>query len=687
MNIDNKELVFGLDIGTRSIVGTVGYKKGEDFIVVSQEVIEHTTRSMIDGQIHDIPKVGETVLKVKEKLEKNLKCELEDVCIAAAGRVLKTITTSVDLNYEYDTVISQEDIYSVESLGVEKAYEEFAKQNTDTVQFFCVGYSIIKYYINDLPIVNLIGHKGKKITIELIATFLPNDVVDGLTKAVEIADLNVANLTLEPIAAMHVAIPDRYRMLNIALVDVGAGTSDICITKSGSIVAYGMIPIAGDLLTEKIVEHCLVDFQTAEQIKRDATNLDVIKYEDILLLPQTITKEELNTLVETDIDTMTKQVANKIIELNGGKSVSAVFVIGGGGKFKGYTQKLSEALGIPAERVAIRGSEVMQNITFMQDDIIKDSMLVTPVGICLSYYEKGNNFIHILLNDKKIKVYNTGDMSVVDGIMQAGIANEDIFPKKGDSIHYTVDGINKTERGSMGESAIITVNGAVADLNTPMKSGDCIKLIPSTKGEDAKLFISKLEGSKLKLDIYVNDNMYNLPACISVNGELKSDNYQIKDGDAIEFKKYYKLEQLLDYLDRASDRAKKIYVNNEIADMDTLVYDNFKVVITNEINTTLEDELDKEVIELDNATYDREVLEESGISKGGNRTIYVNINGMAYALSTKTNYVYVDIFDVFKFDMTVQQDKRLVTNLNGRPAGYLETINDGDFIEVAWKDL
>ena len=59
-------------------------------------------------------------------------------------------------------------------------------------------------------------------------------------------------------------------MLNIALVDVGAGTSDISITRDGSIIAYGMIPYAGDELTEAIVHHYLVDFKTAEQMKRDS---------------------------------------------------------------------------------------------------------------------------------------------------------------------------------------------------------------------------------------------------------------------------------------------------------------------------------------------------------------------------------------------------------------------------------
>ena len=50
--------VFGLDIGTRNVVGTVGYKEGNEFIVVAQYVMQHETRAMIDGQIHDIGRVG-----------------------------------------------------------------------------------------------------------------------------------------------------------------------------------------------------------------------------------------------------------------------------------------------------------------------------------------------------------------------------------------------------------------------------------------------------------------------------------------------------------------------------------------------------------------------------------------------------------------------------------------------------
>ena len=89
---NNAGYVFGLDIGTRNMVGTVGYKtKDGRFIVAAQITREHKTRAMLDGQIHDIAKVSESIKEIKEELEKSLAMPLKEVCIAAAGRVLKTI--------------------------------------------------------------------------------------------------------------------------------------------------------------------------------------------------------------------------------------------------------------------------------------------------------------------------------------------------------------------------------------------------------------------------------------------------------------------------------------------------------------------------------------------------------------------------------------------------------------------
>lgn len=682
------QLVFGLDIGTRSIVGTVGYKSDSKFYVVAQEIREHETRAMLDGQIHDINKVGDTIRRVKEALEQKTGRKITEVCIAAAGRVLQTVTTSVEVDLGVDKVITTEDIYALDSAGVEKAYAEFQRINTSEEKFYCVGYSIIHYYMNGNPMSNLENHKAHIIAEELIATFLPDDVVDGLYRAVHLADLEVSNLTLEPIAAIQVAIPESFRMLNIALVDVGAGTSDISITKDGSIVAYGMLPCAGDSLTEIIAQNCLVDFAMAEKIKRGIMNNDIVEYQDIMALPQTITKEEVLGMVEAKVDSMTQQVADKIKELNGGKSVSAVFVVGGGGKIETYTDKLAAELGIQKERVALRGKEVMQAIEFLEEGIEKDSLLVTPIGICLNFYEQSNNFIYVTFNGERVKLYDNNKLAIVDAAMQAEFSKEALFPRRGKELNFTVDGKSKIVRGQLGEAAEIILNGERTDISRRIHANDIIEVKESTTGEPAKLEIQKLPEYSASLTVIVNDRSVVLPKFASVNGSLQSGYYEIQENDVIEMLNYYTIEQIAEFMDILIDQTMNVYVNNKRAGANTKVYENFSVVWTTEElrfdnegmdNEEMDyEEMDDEEIE-DEEQHETEYIEEL-------KEISVIANGRPVTMHGKTEYVFVDIFDYIDFDLSKVKGNGIATKRNGAAAQYMEPLAQGDVLEIYWKD-
>lgn len=709
-------LVFGLDIGTRSIVGTVGYKDEDKFIVVAQKVKEHETRAMLDGQIHDIEKVGNSIRLVKEYLEEQIGRKLTDVCIAAAGRVLETSNSHAEVEFEEEHTVTKEDVYALNSLAIEKAYASFLERNTTAQKFYCVGNSVVNYYLNDFQISNLENHKARKIAVELIATFLPDEVVDGLNKAVELAGLHVANMTLEPIAAIQVAIPERFRLLNIALVDVGAGTSDISITKDGSIIAYGMIPIAGDSLTEAIAMQCLTDFYVADQMKQDSTKGDIVTYEDIMGIKQTIATKDLDAIMEPILEDMTTRVSEKIKELNGGKSVSAVFVVGGGGKVNGYTQRLSDKLGIQAERVALRGKEVMQKIEFMDTSIEKDSLLVTPIGICLNFYEQNNNFIFVSFNGKKVKLYDNKHLKVTDAAIQANFPNDGFFPKRGKELNFTVDGIKKIVRGEVGEGAQILVNGKPANIHTRINKEDIIYVEESTAGAPARMEISQLPESGGSLVVEINQKKVHLPKFASVNGKLESEYYNIQDGDEIEFLKYYTIEQILQFMDISPDTYNTYYVNNNRADMQTKVYENFSVLMTKtEMATTYaelflgEDEPEDTVeevtiaegentkdvsqnseVEISNLNFENkpdnvEKKKEEEIPLENKRVI-VMVNRKPVVLRGKPKYVFVDIFDFIDFDLSKPQGA-IVTNLNGSQAQFMEELHEGDMIEVYWKTI
>ena len=726
------DLVFGLDIGTRSIVGVVGYMDRTGFHVVAMAQKEHDTRAMLDGQIHDIYKVGDTIRFVKNELERQLERQLSDVCIAAAGRVLRTVNATAEYEFEEETRVTQEHIYSLNLLAVEKAHMQINSAESN-IQFYCVGNTPIKYKLNEFDITNLEGHKANKIGVELIATFLPDEVVDGLYEAVEYAGLQVASLTLEPIAAMNIAIPQQYRLLNIGLIDVGAGTSDICLTKDGSIIAYGMIPLAGDEITEVIAKNYLVDFNTAEKIKIAAGG-DVnepIVFNDIMGIEQTITVDEILKIADNSVDTMAKNTADKIVELNGGKPVNAVFVVGGGGKITGYTDKIADYLGIARQRVAVRGPEVLTTVDFRVDNFKKDSLYVTPIGICTDYYTQKNNFIFVNVNNERIKLYDNNHLTVVDAVMQIGFPNERLFPRRGKELEFTVNGKTHLVRGTAGEGAVVTLNGRLANLNSSIEQNDIIEVKESTIGEPAKMTVGQLDEFKSTIEFVVNGKNILCPKFAYVNGELRSEFYDIETGDNIKMENYYTVKQLFEFLDYDITNY-NVYVNNEIASDDTKVYENFSVKtdavtennplnrgftigdILNEDDESEANENDEKLqnneatednsdnTEIDNTENSNENDSENvsdnkdkaddnsnnqdNSQEANKKDIVILVNREPVRLKGKSSYILVDLFDFYDFDLSKPKGN-VVLKLNGVSCNYMSPIKDGDLVDLYWEEV
>ena len=78
-------------------------------------------------------------------------------------------------------------------------------------------------------------------------------------------------------------------------------------------------------------------------------------------------------------------------------------------------------------------------------------------------------------------MYDNSKLLIMDAALQAGVANEDLFPKRGKEVNYTVNGVAKVERGLQGESAVITMNGKPAGINTRLEPNSEIEICPSLR--------------------------------------------------------------------------------------------------------------------------------------------------------------------------------------------------------------
>ncbi|MDA3733685.1 cell division protein FtsA [Niameybacter massiliensis] len=664
------DLIFGLDIGTRTVIGTLGYIKEKKWHVKHHICMEHEERAMLDGQVHDIEKVANIVRRIKEKLEEEVGYALKEVNIAAAGRVLNTQMTYVTKSFDEVHEIGPLDMQNLQVEGIDLAKEMLERERKiKATEYFCVGHTVINYFVDDYVISNPEGHKGEVLSAKILATFLPKSVVDSLYAVTNRVDLHVSHLTLEPIAAINAVIPENLRLLNLALVDIGAGTSDIAITREGSVVAYGMIPMAGDEVTEAIVHKYLVDFNTAEKMKQAMNYQEIITYEDIIGFTNEISSTELKACIEPIMGQLAKQIGKKILELNGKKSTNAVFCIGGGSQMPGLIENLSSELKLPEARVAVRLADQIPDVVY-ECEMTKGPEMITPLGIAMTAAKSiQQQFLNVNFNGEKITLMNTKKMTILDVLMHAGIAHTEIFPTKGRTLMFKCNGERIRIKGGSGEAAVIFLNDQIASLEDAISEGDRIHMIFAKPGVDGTGYVKDyIHLLKEPITLYVNGEPIYLPM-ILVNGDMRSQEEIIQDGDEIEVKTIHTLLELCQLLQMKIEE-KLIVVNGNEVNGEYLLQPFDHIDISNKVEEQKNNHM--------------ELLEQL-LQQQNDSAIRLYVNGELIELPYKeAGYVFVNIFDYIDFDLS-QPKGTIQLILNGMKAAVTDPIKENDKIEIYWK--
>lgn len=643
--------IFALDIGTRSIIGTVGAVRDKKFCVITEAMLEHDERAMKDGQIHDINLVAVTIRKVLSEIERQSGIKPEKVSIAAAGRFLKTVTVKSELVVESDREIDKDIVRSLELTALKNAEQQI---NLNSIgELYCVGYSVKNYYLNGYSISSLLSHKGEVIEAEIIATFLPSSVVDSLYTVMERVGLQVTNLTLEPIAAMEAAIPNNLRLLNLALIDIGAGTSDIAISSKDTISAYGMVPVAGDEITEAIAQNYLVDFNTAEYIKRTCSIKDEVTYTDILGLENVVSSKEIMDYIKPQVKMISEEVCKRILDLNGDKSPSAVFLVGGGAYTPYLKEYIAENLNIPLNRVGIRGREDVPECVC--EDKSLGCIGVTVLGIALTAIKNsGHDFMDVFLNGNVVSLFKSHKNTVMDAMIQGGINPKVLIGRNGKNKKFYVNGIKRVAFGLFSENAKVTINNLDASIDSEIKEGDNININYARDGKDAepkvKDYVINFNSVSFTLD---GDIKYLEPIC-SINGNKAELDSEIIEEDNVTI--LYP-ETLKDYINGIGNN----YDDCEFFIRENQISPDYKIQ-------------EGDVISL-----------KKKVNNVAKPYIKVTFNGKELILTGKDEYVFVDVFNYADFDLMIPKGK-LTLLLNGNNAGYYDKIQSGDDIKVFWQN-
>lgn len=542
------EKIFALDIGTRSVVGIILEQRKDSYHVTDLISEEHKERAMVDGQIHNVIYVANVISHIKQQLEEK-HGPLNKVAVAAAGRSLKTEQASAIISIKNRSAMTETDIDRLELAAVQEAQAKLLN-NKDFVKdshYYCVGYSVLYYRLDGEEIGSLIDQQGNEASIEVIATFLPRVVVESLIAALKRADLEMDALTLEPIAAINALIPTSMRRLNVALVDIGAGTSDIAITDKSTVIAYGMVPTAGDEITEALSDHYLLDFPVAEKLKRQLASNDTVTITDILGFEEEVPSFEVIQNIETTISNLANSIALEVKRLNSQQSPKAVLLIGGGSLTPLITEKLSSALDLPTQRVAVRDINAIQGLT-KEDHVPITPELVTPIGIAIAAQNTPIKYMSIQVNEQIVRLFELKEMTVTDALLAANIVASKLYGKPGLAMSVTMNGQTIHIPGEMGSPTVILINGQVASMKTLIKSGDHIELIVGQDGKNAQATAADLVDVAVDKNIVVNGKHHSLKSSLLINGVTSELSSQLAEGDVLFLTTSTSLKDLLQQL-------------------------------------------------------------------------------------------------------------------------------------------
>lgn len=651
---NGKEKIFALDIGTRSVIGIVAELESNGKLnIIATHREEHKTRAMLDGQIHDVPQVAAVLSSVRTTLEDRVG-ELKSAAVAAAGRALYTMTAEAEM--ELRGVITLELQNNLDFAGVQLAQAQLANSQliSEQTSYYCVGFSVISYELDGIKLKSLVGQRGKLAKVKVIATFLPRQVIDSMQSALRYSNLEMRALTLEPIAAINVLIPPTMRHLNLVLVDIGAGTSDVAITKGGAVIAYGMVPVAGDEVTETLSQKFLLDFNVAENVKRKAANGEDGTFTDILGMTHEFTAQEIVEAVDDTVKNLAEQIAKTILELNANETPQAIMLVGGGALSPGLPKHVAEEMKMPEMRVGVRRPDIVEGIINIPRELFMPDA-VTPLGILKIATINTLHFLTVYINDEEFALFHFQKLTVSDALLNAGVQLRKLNGKPGLGLMIYIEGEKKFYPGSMGEVAKLTVDGEEATLETPLKNNCHIVVERGADGVTPVLELKDVIEELPSFKIKINGEEKEVAAKVTVNDEFSFMNRVLQDGDEIRILMPTTIGEVLRFTGYSPTGQKIRYKLNG----KNLSYVCTPKILMNE----MEVKLSLPVHDGDSIEYNpndspkvSDVLNISGI----NSSVKIYYSGEEYFIPTITD---LDLM------------------INGRPGNLNTLINDGATIE------
>jgi cell division protein FtsA len=370
----DKKLIVGLDIGTSKVVAIVG-EIGLDGDIEIVGIGSNPSKGMKKGVVVNIESTVHSIQRAVEEAELMAGCQIHSVYVGIAGSHIRS------LNSHGIVAIKDKEVYRADLERVIDAAQAVAIPADQKILHILPQEYVID---NQEGIKEPLGMSGVRLEAKVHLVTCATNAAQNIEKCIRRCGLEVEDIILEQLASSYSVLTEDEKELGVCLVDIGGGTTDIAIFTEGSIRHTGVIPIAGDQVTNDIAMALRTPTQYAEEIKiKYACALTQLAGADETIKvpsvgdrpPRDLSRQSLAEVVEPRYDELFTLVQAELRRSGFEDMIPAgVVLTGGTSKMEGAMELAEEIFHMP---VRVGFPQAVMGLT----DIVRNPIYSTGVGL------------------------------------------------------------------------------------------------------------------------------------------------------------------------------------------------------------------------------------------------------------------------------------------------------------------
>jgi cell division protein FtsA len=367
MTTNNSDIIVGLDIGTTKIACLVG-RKTEHGKIEILGMGKSPSIGVNRGVVANIEKTVQSITEAVQQAEQSSGVAIKVVNVGIAGQHIKSLQhRGMRTRKSFDDEISAADILELR----EDMYKLLMLPGEEIIHVLPQEFTVDA----ESGIKDPVGMCGSRLEANFHIITGQVTAIKNIYKCVRRAGLEVAQLTLEPLASAEAVLSEEEKEAGIALVDIGGGTTDIAIFQDGIIRHTAVIPFGGNAITDDIRQGCTILKPQAELLKvKYGSALGTENKENEVVCipglkgrdPKEISLKTLALIIQARMEEILEHVHYEIRNSNFEKQLIGGIVLTGGGAQLRHMKQLVEfvtgmdcRIGYPNEHVSKAPNEEM----------------------------------------------------------------------------------------------------------------------------------------------------------------------------------------------------------------------------------------------------------------------------------------------------------------------------------------